>query len=72
MEAQGTGLKAQGYGYQFCLVPWIFLPLAPLIVKPQLSPSVHKLGEGLIYSGLSAALGHEIEPNGVSDLAGLA
>jgi len=32
----------------------------------KLSPSVHKFGYEHIYSGLSAALGHELGPNGVS------
>ena len=32
-----------------------------------LSPSIHKFDDDLIYSGLSAALGHELGPNGVSN-----
>ena len=32
-----------------------------------LSPSIHKFGNVFIYSGLSAALGHELGPNGVSN-----
>jgi hypothetical protein len=31
-----------------------------------LSPSIHKFGNEFIPSGLSAALGHELGPNGVS------
>ncbi len=30
------------------------------------SPSIHKYDNVFIYSGLSAALGHELGPNGVS------
>ena len=33
-----------------------------------LSPSIHKFGPEFIYSGLSAALGHELGPNGVSKI----
>jgi hypothetical protein len=35
--------------------------------KYGLSPSIHKFDNIFIYSGLSAALGHELGPNGVSD-----
>jgi len=31
-----------------------------------LSPSIHKFDDEFIYSGLSAAFGHELRPNGVS------
>jgi hypothetical protein len=33
----------------------------------KLSPSIHKFGDEFIHSGLSAALGHELGPNGVSN-----
>jgi hypothetical protein len=32
-----------------------------------LSTSIHKFYDVFIYSGLSAALGHELGPDGVSD-----
>jgi hypothetical protein len=36
------------------------------MMSRKLSPSIHKFGNEFIHSGLSAALGHELGPNGVS------
>jgi hypothetical protein len=40
-------------------------------ISRELSPSSHKLGDESIFSGLSAALGHELGPNGGSHLSNL-
>jgi hypothetical protein len=37
--------------------------------KGLLSPSTHRFDDELIDSGLSAALGHELGPNGVSNIS---
>ena len=37
--------------------------------KFKLSPSIYKFDDEFIYSGLSAAFGHELKPNGVSILS---
>jgi len=40
------------------------------MISRKLSPSIHKFGNEFIHSGLSAALGHELGPNGVSSCFG--